>query len=594
MKTIPERIFELRAAILSAGCDAYIIPSSDPHSSEYAPAHYTSWEYFTGFPCENSTLVVTADTAALWIDGRFFGAADSALEGTGILSMHMGTKDVKDADDWLAEKLKEGQTLGYTAENMPLGRLRKLEKKLKKGVILKACHCDDEAWTEDRPALPATTAWILEEKYSGLNTEGKLKAVREKLDDCDSIVITMLDDIAWLMNLRADDVGCTPYALCFCYVSKEKAVLFIDKSRVPAGIEAALNASGVELMPYEGFPGYLDGISEKTKVMIAPKSINAALYNSLKNNPNCTVKEANDPVQLLKAVKNSTEISCTKRAHLADAAAMVRFQIELEKRLKAGETLRELDVCDMLVKYRSMDSLFIETSFGTIAAYGPNAAMMHYDPAAGVDSEIGNKGFLLVDCGGTYYDGTTDITRTYTVGPMTEQEKEMYTLTLRAHIDIAMAVWKAGMKGGQLDMLSRQPFWSALLDYRCGTGHGVSHVGAVHEGPQSLSPVGDVPFEPGMIVTDEPGYYEDGVVGIRIENELLCVEAGESEYGKYLKFEPVTYVPINLEPVIVDELNARELKWLNDYHAAVYEKVSPLLNDEEKAWLKIKCAPLAG
>jgi len=593
MKTIPQRLADLRAALAAEGCDAYIMPSSDPHASEYAPRHYTSWEYFSGFKCENANLVVTADEAALWVDGRFFGAADAALDGTGVQSMHMGVKGVPTVNEWLAEKLGEGSVLGYTAENMPLRQLRELKKCLEgEGVVLKGAHCDDDAWTEDRPALPATEIWLLHKQFAGLDTAEKLSLFREKLDKSDCAIVTKLDSIAWLLNLRANDIGNTPYALAFCFVGKEGAVLFTELSRVPENVAKELADCGVSLAPYESAPDYVADIAESVSVLIDPDTLNAALYNVLEANPNCSIITGKDPIQMLKAVKNETELESTRRAHLADGAAMVRFEMELEKRLAAGEKLRETDIGPMLLKYRSMDSRFIEESFGTIAAYGANAAMMHYDPEEGSDAEIEPKGFLLVDCGGTYYDGTTDITRTYTVGEMTDWEKETYTLVLRSHIDMAMAVWKAGMVGKQLDMLARQPIWARMLDYRCGTGHSVSHVGAVHEGPHSLRPTNDVAFVPGMVITDEPGYYEEGVVGIRIENELVCVDAGESEYGAYLRFEPLMYAPINLQPVLVDELSKQEKAWLNAYHEAVYEKLSPRLDEEEREWLKNKCAAI--
>ena len=271
---------------------------------------------------------------------------------------------------------------------------------------------------------------------------------------------------------------------------------------------------------------------------------------------------------------------------------MVRFQMELEKRLSNGEALRETDVDKILLRYRSQGEGFLFPSFPTIAAWGPNAAMMHYAPKAGSDAQIGTDGFLLVDCGGTYYQGTTDITRTYALGEISEAHKLAYTRVLRCHIDVAMAVWRAGATGGELDMLARQPMWRHMLDYRCGTGHSVSHVGAVHEGPHSLRPHNNVAFQPGMIITDEPGIYEEGEVGIRIENELVCVEAGESEYGRFLKFEPITFCPIDVSCVLPEELTKEERQWLNDYHAQVVEKLSPLLSTEEIAWLTTKCAPI--
>lgn len=593
MKTIPERLADLRAAMAEAGCDAYLLPSSDPHANEYAPEYFTAWIYFSGFSCENATLVVTAQEAAMWVDGRFFGAADAALEGTGIQSMHMGVKGVPELYGWIKNALAAGMTLGYTAANMPLGKKRELEKKLDgTGIVLKAAFCDDEAWKEGRPPLPKSKAWILEKQYAGLDIREKLDAFRGKADGWDCAVLTELGNIAWLLNLRADDIENTPYALAFCYVSPNGAELFIDESRVPDEARGELASAGVELKPYESFPEFLRGLTEPVRVLIDPKAMNAALYNSLAENPACTVVEGEDPIGLMKAVKNDVELACTAKCHIADGVAMVRFEKELEERLAAGEILRETDIAEILLRYRSRDPFFIEESFSTIAAYGANAAMMHYAPVAGNDSAIEKKGFLLVDCGGTYYTGTTDITRTYAMGELTDKERELYTVTLKAHIDVASAMWPEGMMGRQLDMYARRPFWERKLDYRCGTGHSVSHVGSVHEGPHALNNRNNVVFKPGMIITDEPGYYEDGVTGMRIENELVCMEAGESEYGNYLLFEPITFVPIDTRPVITAMLSKEELNWLNSYHAAVLAKLSPELTDEEIAWLKNKCAPI--
>lgn len=593
-KTVPERLRALRAAMAAAGCDGYILPSSDPHSSEYAPAHYASWEYFSGFSVENANLVVLADEAAMWVDGRFFGAADAALAGTGIASMHMGVKGVPTLTEWLTEKLP-GKTLGYCAETMPVKARRLLDETLTAvGGKLLPLHLEDEVWTEGRPALPATPAWLLAEQYAGRSAAEKLADVRAELaaKNCTALLVTKLDHVAWLLNLRAADVENTPYALAFCYVDGQQAVLFLDSSRLAAGAAEALAAAGVRLDGYEGMPAFLAGLTEPQTVLADPASLNAALDNALRANPALTVVEGADPILLLKAVKNPTELACTRTAHIKDGATMVRFEMELERRLAAGEALREVDIHPILLKYRSAQPEFITASFPTIAAYGPNAAMMHYGPKPGADAAIERRGFLLVDCGGTYYDGTTDITRTYTVGPLTDEEKLAYTRVLRCHIDVAMAVWKAGATGGEIDMLARQPLWRHMLDYRCGTGHSVCHVGAVHEGPHSLRPHNAVEFVPGMLITDEPGLYEEGKLGIRIENELVCCEAGESEYGRYLKFEPVTFCPIDLRPVLPELLTWEEKEWLNGYHALVAQTLAPLLTAEENAWLQAKCAPL--
>ncbi len=595
MKPVLERLADLRAAMAQAGCDAYIMPSSDPHSSEYAPAHYTAWEYFSGFSCENSNLVVTANEAAMWVDGRFFGAADAALAGTGIASMHMGVKGVPTVDAWLAEKLTAGKVLGYAAETMPVAQYRALAAVCEKvGATLSDLPLVDQAWTEGRPALPTSPAWILNTVYAGKAPAEKLAQLRASLNEqgCTAILVTKLDSVAWLLNLRAADVDNTPYALAFCYLDQNNAVLFTDTSRLSPDAMAQLAQAGVAVDAYTRMPAYLAAGTTAQTVLVDPVSLNAALNNALRGNALYTVVEGADPIAMMKAVKNETELNCTRTAHLVDGAAMVRSQIEMEQRVAAGETLRETDIDAILHKYRSSAEKFITESFPTIAAWGSNAAMMHYAPQVGADAALDKNGFLLVDSGATYYDGTTDITRTFAFGHLTEAEKLAYTRVLRCHIDIAMAVWREGATGGELDMLSRQPLWRHMLDYRCGTGHGVSHVGAVHEGPQSLRPHNNIVFVPGMVITDEPGIYEEGHMGIRIENELICVEAGESEYGKFLRFEPLTYVPIDTSCVLIDELTREEKQWLNDYHAQVLAKLRPLLNESEAAWLAAKCAAI--
>ncbi len=593
MKTVPERIAAFRSAMEKAGCDIFIMPSSDPHSSEYAPAHETAWEYFSGFSCENANLLITRSEAALWVDGRFFGAADKALAGTGVQSMHMGVKGVPSVLAWLGVRLKEGSVLGYNAETMPLHNMRQLKEVCDScGAKLVDLPLVDEVWVEDRAPLPSTPAWILGKEYAGMEASEKLAVLRDKLKalNCTAELVTKLDCLAWLLNLRASDVDCTPYALAFCYVDMDKAVLFMDYSRLSDDAKAYLSACGVELRGYKEMPAFLAENTKSETVLIDPASLNASLNNALHSNSAFTVVEGSDPLAMLKAVKNETELECTRKAHIYDASAMVRFQIELEKRMAAGEKLRETDIDSILHKYRSANPGFIVESFPTIAAYGPNAANMHYAPKAGSDAELQPKGYLLVDSGATYYTGTTDITRTYTLGELSYEEKLAYTRVLRCHIDVAMAVWKEGATGGELDMLARQPMWRHMLDYRCGTGHSVSHVGAVHEGPHSLRPHNGVAFVPGMIITNEPGIYEEGSIGIRIENELECVEAGESEYGKFLRFEPITFVPVEMSSVLVEELTREEKDWINHYHAQVFEKISPLLNAEETEWLKNKCA----
>ena len=592
MKIVPRRLAEFRVAMTQYGCDMFIMPSSDPHSSEYAPGYYTAWEYFSGFSCENANLVVSHGEAALWVDGRFFGAADTALAGSGVASMHMGVKGVPTVYEWIQERLKPGMVLGYCAETMPLGQMRKLRDLCDEiGAELQDLAVVDAAWTEDRPQLPTSPAWILDSSFAGYNQKQKMEIVREKLRNlgCTAMLATKLDSVAWLLNLRAGDVENTPYALAFAYLDMERVVLFMDTGRLTEKAAQILKDSGVEFMGYSNMPGFLQTVTDKQTVLADPATLNAALYNALRENPAFEIREAQDPIVMLKAVKNDVELHNSKYAHIRDAIAMVRFQMELEFKVKRDQMLRETDIDPILHKYRSAGDNFIEESFPTISAYGINAAMMHYAPQKGADAAIRQGGFLLVDSGATYYDGTTDITRTYPMGQLTEDEILAYTRVLRCHIDMAMAVWKEGATGGELDMLARQPLWHHMLDYRCGTGHSVSHVGAVHEGPHSLRPHNGVVFEPGMVITDEPGIYEEGKLGIRIENELICVLAGETEYGRFLKFEPLMYVPIATSCVRTELLSAEEKEWLNWYHSEVVKKLSPRLNEQEILWLKDKC-----
>ncbi len=639
---VRRRIALLRDAMPAAGCAAYLIPASDPHASEYMPAYYNAREYFSGFACENSTLVVTRDRAALWVDGRYFVAAEAALRDTGIDMQRLNTEGFSTVETYCAAALLPSEALGFCPDTLPLQTLRTLSAALReKGAALRPLHLEDALWQAGRPALPATPAFLLPPRYTGQTPAEKLALVRRSLADagCTALLENRLDCVAWLCNLRAADIPDTPYALAFCWVTQKSAVLFLDTSRLPAADQAALEADGFALRAYGALNGYFcaegAGVAAYEKaadapvlplrkgscgslgrettlaatlsaaestqasanlgreiVLADPSGLTAAQYNLLAAQPGFTLAEKADPILLLKAVKNETELACTREAHLRDAVCMVRFQRWLETRLASGAPVREYDCCETLYALRSADPAFVCLSFAPIAAWGPNAAMMHYMPQKDADGPIERHGFLLVDSGTTCRDGTTDITRTYTVGPLTDAEREHYTRVLKCHIDMAAAVWKAGATGGELDMLARQPLWKHLLDYRCGTGHGVAHVGSVHEGPQSLRPHNAAVFCPGMVITDEPGLYEGGAFGIRIENELECRDAGDSEYGHFLCFAPLTWVPIDTTPVCPALLDAAELAWLNAYHRQVYEKLSPSLNAEERAWLAAKCAPL--
>ena len=595
MSSIPQRLAALRAAMEAAGAAAYLIPTGDPHSSEYLPDHYNSRAYFSGFTGENSTLVVTRTASALWADGRFFVQAEKELAGTEIELMRMGEPGVPTVEQYCADALQEGEALGLCGLTASCKLVRSLQKLLDpKGVAVKTLNLEDELWTEGRPPLPATPARLLPAEDAGAAPADQLARQRAKRSElgCTAQLVGKLDNLAWLLNLRAMDIACTPYAMAYCFVTEGEAVLFINAARLSDEAKAELAAAGVRLAGYDEVLPFLAAYSAKQTVLADPDSVNYAVFSALEDNPALTVKALADPLLPMKGVKNPTELAHTRECHIRDGVAMVRFQKELEERLAAGEALTELTVDEILHKYRSAQDKFLTESFGTIAAYGPNAAMMHYHATEESHAALERRGFLLVDCGGTYMDGTTDITRTYPLGPLTEEERLCYTWTLQSHIDMARAVWLDYCTGQMLDTIAREPLWLHLLNYRCGTGHSVSFVGNVHEGPHALRPVNQVRFEPGMVVTDEPGVYEGGRLGIRIENELECREKETNQYGRFLCFEPLTYVPIATGPIVPGVLSREQLDWLNAYHRAVYEKLAPRLTDGEREWLAAKCAAI--
>ena len=595
MNTVPERLAALRAAMKANGVDVYLIPVGDPHSSEYLPDHYTSLTYFSGFHGENSNFVVTMTESAVWADGRYFVQAEKEIAGTEIQLMRMGEPGVPTAEEYCGKVLPEGGTLGLCGLTANCALVNNLKKELEpKHGSIKTLFLEDELWVEGRPARPATPAWILPKEYAGFSPAEKLEQLRAKLKEqgCTAQLVGKLDNLAWLLNLRAMDIECTPYAMAYCYVTPSRAVLFIDQARVTPEAKAELEANGVTLADYDSI---LDGMAAETEpqtVLAESATVNYAVYQVLENNPALTVKDAADPLLAMKGVKNEVELAHLHECHLRDAVAMVRFQIELENRLASGETLTELTVDEILHKYRSANDKFLVESFGTIAAYGGNAAMMHYHATPEDHAVLQRKGFLLVDSGATYMDGTTDITRTYPLGELTEDERLFYTWTLQCHIDIAKAVWLDYCDCHMLDTIAREPLWRHLINYRCGTGHSVSFVGNVHEGPHALNGRNTTLMRPGMIVTDEPGVYEAGEVGIRIENEIECYHKADNQYGTFLAFRPLTFVPIATSPIVPGVLDKEQVAWLNDYHRKVFEQLAPRLTEDERAWLAEKCAAI--
>ncbi len=594
--TVPEKLAALRAAMEEKGVDGVYVPSADPHMSEYLPEHWRSRAWLSGFTGSAGTLCVTKDKAALWTDGRYFIQAGRQLTGSGIELMRMAQPGVPTVEHWLAETLPQGGTLAADGFCVSAAMVKTLRGAFEeKGICLRDEDFITPLWAQEgRPAVPATPAWMLTKEQAGLSAREKLAALREKLaaQKAGAMLVTRLDSVAWLLNLRADDIVYNPFALAYCLVEENTARLFINAARVPADVQAALKAQGVELCGYEEARSALAAMKGPVAVLYEPAGTSWAMLRALEENPAVLLKEGEDPVQALKGVKNETEIAHMKHAHRKDGAAMVRFEMELRRRMAAGEGWTELQAGEYLLGLRRAQPESLGASFETIAAYGPNAAMMHYAPTKEACAAIEPHGFLLVDSGGQYRDGTTDITRTYALGPLTDEEREDYTLVLKCHIAAARAVFKEGSAGQNIDILARETLWRRGLDYRCGTGHGVGFVGGVHEGPQNLSARGTAPFVPGMTITDEPGIYEEGKLGIRIENELLCVPVCETEYGRFYGFEPFTYCPIDTRPLVLSLMDEEELRWLNGYHAMVKAELEAFLTPEENAWLAEACAPV--
>lgn len=595
MISVNEKLAALRCKMKENGVQAYIIPSSDPHMSEYLPAHWEARSYFSGFNGSAGTLVVTEKESGLWTDGRYFIQAAHQLEGSEIVLYRMAVKGVPTYIEFLKEKLAAGETVGFDGRLLSASTAKEMKGTFaEKGLKLKAIDLIADIWP-DRPAVPASKVFVHDKKYAGYTCREKINQVRAELkkQKADAELFTRLDCVAWLMNIRADDIEYNPFAISYAIVYPDSAELFINTKRVLPETTAYLKENGVTVRGYEAIDSALKSIQTKMTMLVDACGTNFDLYSILAQNPNVTVKEGEDTVINLKGVKNETEIENIKRAHVLDGCAMVEFSVWLEEQMERGNLVTECTVCDKLKEFRAKQPGNMGESFGTIAAYNANAAMMHYHPEPDACSTLEQQGFLLIDSGGQYQEGTTDITRTFVLGPLTREEKEHYTYVLKAHIGLASAVFMEGCTGGNVDILSRVQVWKHGIDYRCGTGHGVGMYGGVHEGPQNLRIKSNVPLVKGMTVTDEPGIYEEGKHGIRTENILLVTDFAENEYGRFLRFEPITYFPIDTAGILVDLMTDEEVEWLNNYHKLVRDKLAPELSGKTLDWLKKNTRPIS-
>ena len=585
---IPERLEKLRAEMKKRGIAAYIVPSDDFHASEYVGAHFKAREFLSGFTGSAGTLVVLEKSAGLWTDGRYFLQASQQLKGSGIELMKMEEAGVPTIEKYLADTLPKGAVVGFDGRTVSCSFADKLMKAVgEKGITL-YCKEDlaDLVWT-DRPALSAEKVWRMDEALCESRRK-KLERVRGKLAEkkCDVLLLSGLEETAWLLNLRGNDVESTPVFLSYMIITADKALLFANSEIFSADIRYELEADGVKLMPYGEIENALTEESRGRCVWADKESTNYRLMDCLGDAK--SIEKERNPVILMKAVKSEEEQNGMRWAHIKDGVACVKFTHWLKKNV-GRERITELSASEKLLSFRAEQDGFIEKSFESIIGYGAHGAIIHYAPNEATDCVVEPRGLLLVDSGGHYVDGTTDITRTIVVGELTEEEKHAFTLVLKGHLRLSAAKFKYGVGGGTLDYLAREPLWAEGLDYNHGTGHGVGFVLSVHEGPQRIHSKGEnivVTMEPGMITSNEPGLYIEGKFGIRHENLLLCVENEKTDFGRFLSFENLTMVPYDLDGIDVSLLTSEERKLLNDYHRTVRETVSPYLSGEEKAWLE--------
>lgn len=596
MKTnIPERIAALREAMKQHKIDAYIIPTSDPHMSEYPADCWKYREWISGFTGSAGTVIITADKAGLWTDSRYFLQASTQLEGTGIELFKMMLPETPTIPEFLTHELKDGQTVGLNGETYSLADARSLEKALAEKEIKLNTNASliDPIWKE-RPAIPEAPMFEMPIELSGKSTEDKLIDINKMLHKAgaDCTILSALDEVAWTFNIRGTDVAYNPVVISYAFVSEKESVLFVNPKKIPAEIAEHLKKEGVTLADYGMLATFLSRLPERTRVFIDSKRTNVAIYNAL---PKSSILiEGISPANHLKSIKNEAEIKGFRNAVLKDGIAMTKFYFWLEKMLKAGEKVTELSAAAKLTALRSEQPQYVMDSFASISSYGPHGAVVHYSPTPETDTELKTDSLYLLDSGAQYLDGTTDITRTIALcDEPSEQMKKDFTRALKGTIGIAKCKFPAGIRGCLIDAFARKALWDAGINYLHGTCHGIGHCLNVHEGPQSIRmEENPVILEPGMVMSDEPAMYRPGEYGIRTENMILIREDSETEFGKFLGFETLTLCYIDTKLVIPSMLSVREHAWLNKYHQMVYDLVSPHLNEEEKAWLKEKTAEI--
>jgi Xaa-Pro aminopeptidase len=587
---ISERLSALRKFMKTRHLDAFIVPSTDPHLSEYPPKRWECRKWITGFTGSAGTAVITMKQAGVWTDSRYFLQAAQQLEGTGFDLFKMGMPETPDMIDWIVEQVGNGGKVGIDGMVYATSEAKTLKNKLEsKGIALETRFNPFEEIWKDRPEIPQNKIFTLPEEITGESTKNKIERIVEEIEKAgaEGIVIATLDAVAWTFNIRGNDVEYNPVAVAYGYVSKNESVLFIDPDKLTPPIASELQSQGVKTANYNHIFDYIEELPEKTTICVTESKINYTLYQHL--SARCKVIDLPSPIDLMKSMKNETELNGFRRAMVKDGIALTRFYMWLEKTVPTG-TVTEMTIAEKLREFRSQQEQYMGESFGTIAGYAAHGAIVHYSATPESNSIIEPRGLLLIDSGAQFMHGTTDITRTVALGEIAPQMKSDYTKVLKGHIALATAIYPEGTRGSQLDILARKPLWDNCETYWHGTGHGIGHFLNVHEGPQNIrTEENPTPLKQGMVTSNEPGIYRTDQYGIRIENLVVTQEYKKTEdFGTFYHFETLTLCPIDTKPIETERLTEKEKTWLNNYHRMVYDKLQHHLNEEEKAWLKEK------
>ena len=585
-KLIDDRIEKLRYFMKENNINGYIITLSDFHNSEYPCDFFKGVEYLSGFTGSNGTIFVDSKNCYLWTDGRYFTQCENEIKGTQIKMMKMAVEGEDTLYQIIEKKLNSGDCLAFDGRTVSFNEYKKFEEIAKKKNFRIKTGIDllDKVW-EDRPSLPKEKVYLLDEKFSGESLESKLKRLREKMKEKNATVhiLSTLEDIGWLLNLRGNDIEYNPFVLAYAIISMERVLLFTDISKFSTEIKNYFNENNIELFDYFDFYNYLENILLKNKILLDYDNVNCFIVKSI--NKNIEIINGENPTVSLKAIKNETEIKNTINAHIKDGIAVTKLMYWL-KNQKDYSKIKEMDIVEKVEEFRQEQDGYLGNNFSTISAFGKNSPMMHYLPSLDSNATLEEGNFLLLDSGGHYFEGSTDITRTFAIGNVSSEMKKHYTYVLKSLIDLSKLKFPKGTTCGNLDTVARSVIWNLGLDYRCATGHGVGYLGSVHEGPNILRGKSGVILEPNMITTVEPGIYLDGEYGIRLENEILSEKTFKNEYGQYLEFRTITFAPFDRDAIEVEYLDKFEIEWLNKYNEVIFETLKTFLDEKELNWLK--------